>query len=186
MIIYLHGFLSSPASFKAQWLEAEMAARGLSHRLALPQLPVDPAAAISGISALIAQSRWPVTLVGSSLGGYYATWLAEHHDLRAVLINPAVVAHLSLADYIGPVRNYHSGETSRFTAGHVAALKALDVPQPTASRYLLMVEEGDEVLDARQAITRYAGCRQIVHPGGDHSYTHFEADLPALLAFAGF
>ncbi|MCX7170895.1 MAG: esterase, partial [Proteobacteria bacterium] len=98
MILYLHGFRSGPASHKAQQLKARLAARGLGQSFVCPQLPVEPGAAVALCERLIAASDAAVTLVGSSLGGYYATFLAEKHDLKAVLVNPAVVAHLSLLD----------------------------------------------------------------------------------------
>lgn len=185
MILYLHGFRSSPASVKARQLGAYMAARGLAHRFACPALSPVPAAAIAQAEALIAAADSPVTVVGSSLGGYYATWLAERHDLQAVLINPAVVAHLSLADYLGPQSNLYTGEVFELTPEHIAQLQAMEIAAPTPQRYLLLVEEGDEVLDYRQAVARYAGARQVVLPGGDHSFTRFADYCPAIVAFAG-
>ena len=184
-LLYLHGFRSSPASWKIGLLRAELARRGLADRLDCPALSPVPDEAIAQAEALIAAAPGPLTLAGSSLGGYYATWLAEKHDLRAVLINPAVVAPLSLAAYIGPQTNLHTGETFLFTAGHVAQLRALETPRVTPQRYLLLVETGDEVLDYRAAVARYAGCRQIVDAGGDHSYTCFSERLPQILEFAG-
>ena len=124
-------------------------------------------------------------MAGSSLGGFYATWLAEKYDLRAVLINPAVVAPISLEKYLGPQTNLYTHEPFEFTLEHVAQLRALEVPRITPSRYLLMVETGDEVLDYRQAVARYAGCRQIVLPGGDHSFTRFPEMLPQLIEYCG-
>jgi predicted esterase YcpF (UPF0227 family) len=185
VILYLHGFRSSPASVKARQLGADMAARGLAHRFACPALSPVPATAIAQAEALIATADSPVTVVGSSLGGYYATWLAERHDLQAVLINPAVVAHLSLADYLGPQSNLYTGEVFELTAEHIAQLKAMEIPAPAPQRYLLLVEEGDEVLDYRQAVARYAGARQVVLPAGDHSFTRFTDYIPTILAFAG-
>ncbi len=101
MILYLHGFTSGPQSHKAQALGARMQERGLGDRFVCPQLPASPREAIALTEELIAQ-HGVTTVVGSSLGGYYATYLAETFDLKGVLVNPAVVAHLSLKDYIGP------------------------------------------------------------------------------------
>src|SRR5690606_38180072 len=103
--LYLHGFRSSPLSAKARLLAERMAAIGLGDRFWCRHLPVSPRRAIEEIEEAIARSPVVPTLVGSSLGGYYATYLAEKHGLRAVLINPAVVAHLSLAQYVGPQTN---------------------------------------------------------------------------------
>lgn len=186
MIIYLHGFRSSPQSNKAQRLQAHMEARGLGHLFWCGQLPVSPRAAIALAESRIAAATTPVTVVGSSLGGYYATHLAEKHGLRAVLINPAVVAHLSLAEFVGPQTNLYTGETFDFRPEHIAELRAIEVPRLSHPEdVLLLVEEGDETLDYRQAVAKYAGCRQVVLPGGDHSFTRFGDYMDAILDFAG-
>lgn len=185
MILYLHGFRSSPQSVKARQFGAWMAARGLAHRFVCPALSHVPDEAIAQAEALIAGADSPVTVVGSSLGGYYATWLAETHDLKAVLINPAVVAHLSLADYVGMQTNLYTGEAFDFRREYVDQLQRLEVPRVTPSRYLLLVETGDEVLDYRQAVARYAGGRLVVLDGGDHSFTRFGDYLAEIASFAG-
>ena len=186
MIIYLHGFRSSPASVKAGILKRHMEAGGLAAFFDCPQLPHQPAAAISLIEKRIRASRTPVTLAGSSLGGYYATWLAEQYNLKAVLINPAVVAATSLRDYVGRQENLYTGQAFEFTEAHIGELEAIEVPAITRpARYLLMVETGDESLDYRHAVAKYEGARQIVHRGGDHSFTRFPDYLDAILAFAG-
>jgi len=184
-ILYLHGFCSSPASWKARLLGDHLAAAGLADRFVCPTLPPAPFAAIADAEALLAGGDGPTTLVGSSLGGYYAAWLAEKHDLKAVLINPAVVAPLSLETYVGPQTNLHSGESFAFTVAHVAALRAIEVPRIMPQRYWLLVEEGDEVLDSREAVRRYAGARQTVLPGGDHSFTRWPDYVDEVLRFAG-
>lgn len=185
MILYLHGFRSSPASAKAQQLLAEMAARGWAERIACPALSHVPAEAIAQAEALIAAQPDEVTLIGSSLGGFYATWLAEKHGLRAALVNPAVLTDLPPDDFLGPHSNLYTGEVFEFTTLHVEQLKALDVLRPTPARYLLLLEKGDEVLDWRQAAERYTGAEQIVLEGGDHGFSRFADYLPKLLAFAG-
>jgi uncharacterized protein len=190
VILYLHGFRSAPASFKAQTLAARMAELGLSAAFWCPQLPVSARAAIELVEEQIARclavgGQRPA-LVGSSLGGYYATWLAERHDLPAVLVNPAVVAPLSLEPYLGRQTNLYTGEAFDFTPAHVAELRALEVPLLSRpERYWLLVEEGDEVLDYRDAVAKYAGARQTVLPGGDHSFTRWGDYLDPILEFAG-
>ena len=183
LILYLHGFTSGPESFKARALLAHLQRLGLADRFVCPQLPPAPAAAVALAESLI---RPGTTLVGSSLGGYYATWLAERHDLRAVLVNPAVVAHLSLEQFVGPQKNLYTGEAFEFTRAHVDELRALQVPALSRpDRYWLLVEQGDEVLDYRQAVERYAGARQTVLPGGDHSFTRWNEYLDAIVEFTG-
>ena len=186
MIIYLHGFRSSSESNKARRLKAHMEAHGLGHLFWCEQLPVSPHAAIALAESAIAAATTPVTVVGSSLGGYYATHLAQKHGLRAVLINPAVVAHLSLAEFVGPQTNMYTGETFEFRAEYIDELRMIEVPQLSRSEdVLLLVEEGDETLDYRQAVAKYAGCRQVVLPGGDHSFTRFADYMDTILDFAG-
>jgi predicted esterase YcpF (UPF0227 family) len=125
-ILYLHGFCSSPESWKAKVLGEAMRARGLADRFFCPALSPVPNEAIAQAEAIIESRERELTLVGSSLGGYYATYLAEKHDLRAALVNPAVVAPLSLNAYIGTQKNLHTGETFEFTAGHIDQLRALE------------------------------------------------------------
>ena len=184
-ILYLHGFCSSPASWKARLLANAMSSRGQAGNFFCPALSPVPQEAIAQAEEIIGVQVGPLTLVGSSLGGYYATYLAEKFDLRAVLINPAVVAPISLNEYIGTQTNLYTNESFEFTAEHIAQLRALEVQHITPERYLLLVETGDEVLDYRQAVTRYAGCRQMVLQGGNHSLTQFPDLLPQLLEFCG-
>ena len=184
LIIYLHGFCSSPASWKSRLLAEEMARRGLADSFVCPQLSPVPDEAVAGISRLIEQADGPVTLVGSSLGGHYANHLAEKYGLNAVLINPAVVARLDLNKFVGDHANFHSGERFTFTAAHAAQLQA-QVRQPTPERYWLLAETGDDVLDYRQAVDFYAGCRQTVLAGGDHGFTQFPGFVPQIIEFAG-
>ena len=186
MILYLHGFRSAPASKKAGELRALMAGKGIAGLFNCPQLPVSPRAAMALCDAIIAASAAPVTLVGSSLGGCYATALAERHGLKAVLVNPAVLAHVSLAEHLGSQTNLFTGERFEFTPTHIAELEALEMPRLAApENYWLMVEVGDEVLDYRQAVVKYSGARQTVLAGGDHSFTRWSDYLDDILEFAG-
>ena len=182
-ILYLHGFCSSPESWKARLLADAMTRRGQGERFFCPFLSPVPREAIAHAEEIIHREAGPLTVVGSSLGGFYATWLAEKFDLRAVLVNPAVVAPISLEKYLGTQANLHTQETFEFTVEHIAQLRALEVGRVTPERYLLMVETGDEVLDYQQAVKRYAGCRQEVFAGGDHSFTRFPDLLPQLFEF---
>ena len=186
MLIYLHGFNSSPGSHKAQLLRSYLEARGLAHRYACPLLPNDPDEAIAAAeSAMAPHDSTVICLVGSSLGGFYATHLAEKHGVKAVLVNPAVDPHVGLAAYAGPQRNPYTGETFVLGERHQQAWQRQYVPRVTAARYLLLVETGDEVLDYRAAVARYRGSQQVVVEGGDHTLKSFPEHIPAILAFAG-
>ncbi|MCU0809734.1 MAG: esterase [Thiobacillaceae bacterium] len=185
MILYIHGFNSSSLSGKAQQLKAWLDQRGRHAEYACPDLPHRPLEAIARLEDLIAgQPADSVKLIGSSLGGFYATWLAEKWGVKAALINPAVHANLLLRDAIGPQKNYSSGEEYDFTPQHLAELDTLDLPRPNRpGHFLLLVETGDAVLDYRAAVDYYRGCEQIVHEGGDHGYTRFLDDLPTIVDF---
>lgn len=184
-LIYLHGFNSSPLSHKAQLLEARLAALGPGY-FSAPALPAEPGIAIKLVEAQIKQSRDnEITLVGSSLGGYYATYLAEAFDLRAVLVNPAVRPYELLRGELGEQRNYHTNEKYDFTEAYLQALEQLEVAALRhPERYLLMLETGDEVLDYRAALERYQGAQQVVVPGGDHSFKSFPDYIDLILKFA--
>jgi predicted esterase YcpF (UPF0227 family) len=185
LILYLHGFRSSPHSTKAQQLKQCMVAKGLGDQFCCPQLPVAPFAAIELVEGIIKSVDRPLTLVGSSLGGYYATWLMECHwqrIQRVVLVNPAVTARLDLEGFVGTQHNWHTGETFEFTRRHVTELKALEVPLVRhQEKYWLLAETGDEVLDYRLAAAKYRDARQTVLEGGDHSFTRWTDYLDEII-----
>ena len=185
MLIYLHGFNSSPGSHKAEVLRRYLEERGMGGQHCCPALPHLPERAIAVIEAEIAKHpAESVTLVGSSLGGFYATRLAERHKLRAVLINPAVCPHHGLRAFLGAQRNLHTHEQYELTEEHLRQMAELDCPRIDPSRYLLLVETLDEVLDYRQAVEKYRGARQIIIEGGDHSLKSFPEHIPLILEFA--
>lgn len=184
-IVYLHGFLSSPASAKATQLGDYLRRHAPALAYAVPALPPRPARAIeAALEAVGAMSGEPL-LVGSSLGGFYATVLAERLGCCAVVINPAVHPQRLLSGYQGPQRNPYTGETFEVTQSHLQELQALDPPRITRpERYWLLAETGDEVLDYREAVAYYAGARQDVAEGGDHTLKGFAAFLPGIAAWA--
>ncbi|TCV86349.1 YqiA/YcfP family alpha/beta fold hydrolase [Sulfurirhabdus autotrophica] len=186
MIIYIHGFNSSSASLKSSLLKKEMARLGQASEFVSPDLPYEPAKAIRILQNLIEahSAKDEVKLVGSSLGGYYATYLAENYGLKAVLVNPAVKPYGLLQDYQGPQSNIYTGEEYVLTQAHMEQLISLEVePITLPARYLLMVQTGDEVLDYRLALEKYLGAHQIVVSGGDHGFQHFSEYIPRILAF---
>ena len=186
--VYLHGFRSSPASAKAVRFAAAIAAlpRSVRPALAIPELTDRPARAMAAVDALLRKVPAPVCLVGSSLGGFYATVAAERYGVRAVLINPAVRPDVDLRDHAGVQTNLHTGASFDVTAAHFDELREMRVDRISRpDRYFLLVQTGDEVLDYRQAVGFYAGAFQRVQGGGDHAFTGFEAHIPEILAFGG-
>lgn len=186
-LLYLHGFRSSPASAKARRMAA-WAAEQPGLNFLCPQLPPSPRAAMTQVTALVA--GWPrdgVAVIGSSLGGFYATWLAErpaHRAWRVGVLNPAVDPARDLARHIGPQTAWHDPTLQfDFTAEHVAELVALTPPQrlTNTARYYALIAKGDELLDWREMLARYAGCDGEVLAGSDHGLTDFENHLPGLV-----
>lgn len=190
-LLYLHGFRSSPGSAKAQRVAAEVARlQDVGHSLVwcCPQLPPSPAAAKALIDSLT--HDWPsdrMAVIGSSLGGFYATVLAEQRGCRAVVLNPAVDPADTLAGQIGEQTAWHDPALRfEFTAAHVEELRAMR-PQllRDPARYLAVIAKGDEVLDWRDMTARYAGARIKLLEGGDHALSDFDDHLPDLLGFLG-
>jgi len=185
-ILYIHGLNSSPLSQKASQLSAALERIGMADRLRVPALHHHPRQALVQLEEALTELGRPL-LVGSSLGGYYATHLAERHGLKALLINPAVTPHRRFDGYLGPQTNLYSGEVWDLTEDHVVALGELEVPPPQdAERYQVWLQTGDETLDYRDAEAFYRGCALRIQAGGDHGFQGFAERLPALLAFAGF
>lgn len=185
MILYLHGFNSAPASHKARTLRCYLEARGLGHLFACPALPHRPAEAVALIESEIARCGGRPTLVGSSLGGFYATYFAERLDLRAVLINPAITPHVGLETFLGPQQNLYTGAPYELTRADLDGWRALALETVDPERYLLLLETGDELLDWRVAARRYEGARTVIRDGGDHTLQSFAEHIPRILAFSG-
>lgn len=185
-LIYIHGFLSSPRSIKAVQVDQWLAANRPDIGFHCPFLPAYPAQAQAILEQLVESLLpQPVYLMGSSLGGFWATWLAEKYDLRAVLINPAVKPSMLLPEYLNvTLHNYHTDDTYVLTQTHMAEIRAVDTPTLTRpDNYWLMVQTGDETLDYRLAVAKYQACKQLVEEGGDHGFTDFERHIPAAIAF---
>ncbi|MEO5935550.1 MAG: YqiA/YcfP family alpha/beta fold hydrolase [Duganella sp.] len=187
MILYLHGFRSSPKSMKARVISERMVALGLSDQLVCPQLPASPKLAMELALALIeGVPAAELSIVGSSLGGYYTTWLAERVGCRAVLLNPAIVPLQDLDKHVGVTTQFHSDEPFEFKREYIDELRALAVdPITRPERYFLIAATGDEVLDYRDMVKHYAGARQHVIDGSDHGISEFPDYLEAVLAFCG-
>ncbi len=187
-LLYLHGFRSSPASFKARHLAAWLATHRPDVHWWCPQLPPSPAAAWALIQHGIA--GWPqadMAVVGSSLGGFYATAVAEATGCRAVLLNPAVNPARDLAGHVGTLTQFHApDEHVEFRAEYIAELRALTVPAITQpQRYAAVIAQGDEVLSWQEMVDRYPGSHVKLLPGSDHALSDFDEHLPFVLAHLG-
>lgn len=187
MILYLHGFRSSPSSMKARLVGERMAELGLAADFVCPQLPASPAAAMAlALDLVEGVPADQLCLIGSSLGGYYATWLAERIGCRAVVLNPAVTPLRNLDQHVGVTTQFHSDQPFEFKQEYLAELDALAVEQISRpERYFLIAASGDEVLDYRDMLAHYAGARQHLIEGSDHAIGEFAEHVAPVLAFCG-
>ena len=191
LLIYLHGFLSSPQSFKCQALKTWLQATRPDIIFYAPLISPYPAeAAMSLGKALqdfVANHRGPIGLVGSSMGGFWSTWLAEQHRFPAVVVNPAITPSRFMPGYVGRDLKPYSGEdqTYRLQARDVENMRQLEsrIPETLTGRYWLLAQRDDETLDYRQAETFYRGQQQTIEDGGDHSFQGFARYMAPLVDF---
>jgi uncharacterized protein len=187
LILYLHGFRSTPQSTKASLIRSALDAGGWTQDYVCPQLPVSPRAAAKLVLAT-AQMEAPeqLAVIGSSLGGYYATWVAEQLGCRAVLLNPAIKPYEDLRPYVGEQTVHGTDEVIDFKPQYLEELQAIDTPRITRpERYFLIAATGDELIDYRTMVAKYTGARQTVIRGSDHQLSDFPKYLNDVLAFCG-
>ena len=184
-IVYAHGFKSSSTSRKAMQLGGYLREHHPDVRYLTPDLSFRPAWALAQLQSHCAGiAPESLTIIGSSLGGFYAVVLAEKLGCRAVLLNPSIKPFETLAAHLGEQVNMHTQEKFSFDASHIAELASLYVPQISQpARYLLMVEMGDELLDHARTIAYFNGARHIVIAGGDHELKSFPPHIPAVMEF---
>lgn len=191
LLIYLHGFLSSPQSYKCQelksWLK-EFRPDIVFYAPLISPYPEEAAMALgSALEGFSSRHTGPIGLVGSSMGGFWSTWLAEQHQLPAVVVNPAVTPSRFMPNYVGQDLKPYSGEmqTYRLQPADVGKMQLLEaaIPASLSGRYWLLAQRGDETLDSREAENFYRGQRQTVEDGGDHSFQGFARYAAALVDF---
>lgn len=189
MILYLHGFRSSPDSYKAQVVQKALSQQGLASRWVCPQLPASPAHAIALCNELIAKAQLTnpaqdLVVVGSSLGGYYAHVLAEQWGCKAALFNPAVQAARDLATQVGEQSYYHSNTPFIFKPEYVDELAQMQPAQATElRRYYLLAASGDEVLNHKEMLSTFEGSQGLLIFGSNHGISDFDLYLPSVLHF---
>ena len=185
-LLYLHGFRSSPQSNKSRQMAAHVASEHPQVRWWSPQLPPSPRDAAAMIAAGIA--NWPrktMAVVGSSLGGYYASWVAQLASCKSVMINPAVNPARDLQRCVGEQTAWHNPEEHFFfSPDYIDELRQLDTRRMSASApEMVLIAQGDEVLDWREMSERYPNALQLVQEGGDHALSNFEEYLPRVGEF---
>ncbi|MHB1199874.1 MAG: YqiA/YcfP family alpha/beta fold hydrolase [Polaromonas sp.] len=187
-LLYLHGFRSSPQSVKARAVAARVLAQHPGVTWWCPQLPPSPRQAMDLVMQGIA--GWPrgaMAVVGSSLGGFYATWVAQQTGCPAVLLNPAVDPARDLEKYIGEQTGWHDPDDHFFFRPEfIEELRALGAgPLRHPERFFAVIAKGDELLDWREMTRRYAGARIRLLEGGDHALSDFDEYIDAVLEFIG-
>jgi predicted esterase YcpF (UPF0227 family) len=180
-IIYIHGFNSSEESFKAQQFGAWLSKQPFNCEYLIPRLSFDPRIAITQLTSLLDNDT---VLIGSSLGGYYATYLSQLFGLKAVAINPAVKPFDLLADYLGAQYNPYQKLHYELTVTHIDALEKLFYPKLTQPHLIMLLQQmGDEVLPYLQAVRYFVSCEQRIEFAGDHSFMAFERYFDTIVNF---
>ncbi len=184
ILLALHGFHSSPGSLKVQQMDAYLAEHCPEITLICPQLPCWPERMWQVIESVFEQhGNDQIALMGSSLGGYLATKAAQQYQAKAVLVNPAVAPH-RLLTYTGQQTHPYTAEHYVIDERYSRQLQALDVAfSGSAEQCWVLLQQGDEVLDYRHAVSKYKGCKITCEPGGDHSFIGFERYLPDIIKF---
>jgi uncharacterized protein len=186
-LLYLHGFNSSPQSLKAQQISQYMSDNHCLDQLLCPQIPSVPEEARLFLEQLVEETleNYPLSFAGSSLGGYYATYLAEKYSGPAVLINPSVKPYETLSAHLGENKFYFDEGCWEFDESHIQQLKDMKVEKITEpERYLVLLQTGDETLDYREAELKYKDSQCIIEQGGDHSFVDLERFIPKIMQFS--
>jgi predicted esterase YcpF (UPF0227 family) len=186
-LLYLHGFNSSPQSHKAQLVIQYMSANNCLDQLICPQIPAAPEEARLFLVKLVEETleNHRLSFVGSSLGGYYATYLAEKYSGTAVLINPSVKPYETLRAYLGENKFYFDEGCWEFDETHIQQLEVMKVDEITQpERYLVLLQTGDETLDYRDAELKYKDSHCIIEQGGDHAFVDLERFIPKIMQFS--
>jgi predicted esterase YcpF (UPF0227 family) len=188
LLVYLHGFRSSPNSSKAVMTREAVRALstlGNAYEWYCPQLLASPKESMDMVIKHIDQSTADrIVIIGSSLGGFYTNYLAEKYQCKGVALNPAVYAARELEPHVGMMTAYDSEEPFDFRAEYIDQLRTLQVSKISdPQRYFLIAAKGDELLDWKEMVDFYSGAKQLVLEGSDHGIADYADHLPAVIDF---
>ena len=184
-LLYLHGFNSSPNSKKARLTKEWFACRVPDVDFLCPVIPPFANAAVDVLENEIAllEDR-AVHLIGSSMGGFFATCLIEKYDLKGVLVNPAVNPARGMKALLGKNKNFQGTDFWMLEPCHIDEYRDNTYERiKNKSNYLVLLQSGDEVIDYRDAAEYYAGCSVIIEQGGNHSFTNYRYYLNEIYQF---
>lgn len=181
MIIYIHGFGSSGKGMKAKILKEEFK----DENFIAPSLSYVPELAIETLKELITafSKSEKVYLIGSSLGGYYSIYLADHFNIPAVLINPSTKPTVTLKKVLGQPQNFYDGASYEWNKNHLKMLEQYEVKTIKPELYMLLTQKGDETLDYKEAVKKLDGCKSFVEDGGSHSFNNIQRHIQNIREF---
>lgn len=185
VLIYLHGFNSSPQSQKVAELRQRLPELAPTVELVVPELGFDPDVALQrALAAAATAGERPAGVIGSSMGGFYASVVSARMGIPAALVNPAAWPSRLLQHHLGPQHNPYTGEHYELTRDHTERLETMESGDSAdPSKLFVLVETGDETLDYREALGKHPGAATWIQPGGDHRFQRFDRVMPAILAF---
>ena len=184
MIIYLHGFISSSSSSKAQLCKKYLTEKGVGDKILIPDLPLSTYKVINLIEMLISENDI-VGFIGSSMGGFYSCYFANKYNLKGVYINPVVDDHLpSMLNIVGSYENFNNGKKDTFSMNDYENLKKYSTPMlKSPENHFLLAQEGDEVLDQRLSLKKFKDSKILFSKRGNHQFLGFEDKIEQIFDF---
>ena len=170
MLLYIHGFRTTPNSEKSRLFKEYF-----KDNVIIPDFSPKPLKAVDKLQQIIKQKEIK-GLIASSLGGYYATYLSERYNLKAVLINPSTRPFETLEKHLGVITR-QDGTTFEWKGEYLKELKSLYIQTLNPKNYLVFLQKGDKVLDYRVALKRFDGAKIVMEEGGSHSFDNLERYL---------